>query len=145
MRALFKYFYLLIFIWFLRKLSARLSTTTDTARVPVEECCSSDAPCDESRTYDFTLVRKCGKRSYYWFPFKCRERVAVDICTELVRHNPELAGKMALHRYPCHCAFESISGTLGLAAHKRIVRSMQTICREYVTRHPGSLPDGMPG
>lgn len=144
MKQLFKYVYFLIFIWFLRKVHARMSTTSGTARVPVEECCSSDAPCDPNNPYDFALVRKCGNLRFYWFQFKCREHVAVDICTELVRYNPELAGKMALHRYPCHCSFESISGTLGLAAHKRIVGSLQKISREYAERHPGALPGGMP-
>jgi len=144
MKVLFKYVYFLIFLWFLQKVRARMSINYHSITVPVEDCPGNRCVTTGSEKYSYALVRKAGSTSHYWFLFRCREHVAVDICTELVRRNPELIGKMALHRYPCHCEFESIAGTLGWHAHGRIVSSMQEICRNYLKRHPGTLPDELP-
>ena len=153
MRFLFKSVYFLIFIWFLRNLRARLSTTKAGYAVRVTECRCRGAEIGEDmpepddgsrRKYTFALVRNVGKGYRYWFLFRCSEHVAVEISTEFVRQNPELMGHMALHRYPCHCDFESIAGALGWTAHRKLVSSMQHICQDYVKTHPGTRSDELP-
>lgn len=142
MRAVYRGIYVLIGLWFLRRLRAKLTCLSGVVRVSVNECKSNEY--EKGRT-GFTVVHRDGHGNWwFWFQMDCDRQVANDILTEFIRRWPELDGNVALHT-GCRCEFESIRGVFGYDKGTQIIDDMYNISQDYRKKHPGKDIGQLPG